>query len=146
MVRRHSGVAGLEEFHLVSSMHEADVGDGIDEFPRVTGHIVGDRVAPELFRLLELLEDLDDLGHLHRAIRLALGRVAQLADPRVPSAGVIPAIRTLLCQAIAGLIELDGKSRIEPLQHRSEIGRHHPAANQDDIGVFNVGGVGHSFG
>ena len=68
-----------------------------------------------------------------------LGAMLKRLDPRL-------SIRTLLCQAIAGLIELDGKPRIEPLQHRPEIGRHHPAANQDDIGIFNVGGGGHLIG
>ena len=94
----HPRVARFEKIHLLLPVHKRDVRQGVHEFFGIINHPVAHRVAPEIFRMLELLENLDGLRHIHLAIRAAIGRVAQLANPRVAGAGVVPAIGTFLRQ------------------------------------------------
>ncbi len=96
MVGRHPGVAGFQEIDLLVAVHKADVGDGIDKLARVVRQAFRHGIAPELLRMLELLENLDDLADIDRPVCLARRRVAQLADAGVPGAGVVPAVRTFL--------------------------------------------------
>ena len=81
--RRPSGRAGrdrrllrLEQRHVGVPLDEADVWHRMDEAPRLARHASGDRVGPELLRVLELLEDFQRAGDVDAAIGLAGGRVA----------------------------------------------------------------------
>ncbi len=141
MVRGHPRISVFEEVHHLPPVDEAQVRHRVDEVLRAAGHAVRNRVAPELLGLLELLEYLDDLAHVHRAVRLAPGRVAQLADAGVARARVVPAVGAFLRQAVGGLVDLEGKRRLQPLEHRAEVRGHDPAADQDDVRIFDVGGV-----
>jgi hypothetical protein len=67
-------------------------------------------VAPELKRLLELLEDIDDLLDLDRAAVVGLGRVADLAYAGVAGAGVVPAVGALEGQLVRRLVDLDAQA------------------------------------
>ena len=73
-------------------MHKTDVLHRIDELPRRVDHAGRDGVRPELERLLELREDIDDLLDLHGAVGFARRRVTQLTDAGVAGAGVVPAV------------------------------------------------------
>ena len=150
MVRRHAGMACFQEIHLLRPVHEADVLDLVDELTGIVRQAVRHGIAPELLGMFELLEDLDDLGDIDRAVRLALRRVAQLADAGVPGAGVVPAVRAFLRQFIRHLINLDLQPGFQALEHRSQVGGHDAAPDHNDIRIINVrrvfqskGRVGH---
>lgn len=96
MVRRHGFVAFFQEIDLIRAVDEAEVCDGVDEFLWIVHHALGDRVAPELAGVFELLEDFDDIGGIDGTIGLALRRVAELADAGVASPGVVPSVRAFL--------------------------------------------------
>ena len=143
MVGGHPSVPRLQEIHLFRAMDKADVRDRVDELPRVAHHAAGHCVAPELLRLLELLEDSNRLGDVDRPVGLARRGVAQLADAGVAGAGVVPAVGAFLRQFLRDLVDLDGEVGLQPLEHGAEVGGHDAAADQDDIGVLDVRGVLH---
>ncbi len=96
--------------------------------------------------MFELLENLDGLADVDGAIRLARGRVAQLANTGVSGAGIVPTVRAFLRQFLGDFVDLNGKGRLQALEHRAQVGGHDAAADQDDIGVLNVGGIFHKSG
>src|SRR5690606_2622879 len=107
---------------------------------------LGHGAGPEEARLLELLEDLDRVGNIHRAVG-GLGRgVAEFADAGVAGAGVVPAVGGFLRELLGHLVNLDAQLRVEALEQGAEVGGHDAAADQDDIGVFDVRGVFHGKG
>ena len=117
--------------------------DRVDELLRVLHHAVGDGVGPELLGMIELLEDFDGLGNVYRAIGLAVRGVAQFADAGMTGARVVPAVGAFLGEFFRDLIDLDGKAGLQALQHGTEIRGHDTAANQDHLGIFNMGRVRH---
>ena len=102
---------------------------GADEFLRVIDQAVARGVAPEIFRLLELLKNLDRLGHIHLAVRAAIRRVAQFANTRVARAGIVPAVGAFCGQLAGDLIKLDLQVRLQIFQHAPQCGAHHAAAD-----------------
>jgi len=104
-------------------------------------HAGGHGVAPKLFGALELLENLDGIGDVDRAVGLAVGRVAEFADAGVAGAGVVPAVGALLGEIIGDLVDLDFEALIEALQSTAEVRGHDAATDQDNIRILDVGGV-----
>ena len=120
------------------AVHEGDVRHGIYEPAGILDHPATHGVAPEIFGLFKLIENLDCLGHIHLAVSAAVGRVAQLANARVPGAGVVPAVGTFLRQLGGDFIELNLQVRLQIFQHAPQRGAHHAAADQNDVRILNV--------
>src|SRR5690349_9744834 len=98
-------------------------------------------MTPELARLLETREDLDRLRDVHgRPGNGRRRRIVEFAKAGVPSAGVVPAVGTLPRKLGRGFVYLDREAGIELLQHRTEMGGHDPATDEDDVG--GLGGHG----
>ena len=109
----HAFVARAEEVHLFLPVHKGNVRHGVHELFRVCNHPAAHGVAPKIFGLLELIENLDRLGHIHFAVIAAIWRVAQLTNTCMASAGVVPTIGTFLRQLGRYLIELNSQVRLQ---------------------------------
>jgi hypothetical protein len=120
MVGGHAGVAGAEVIDPLGAVHEAQVLDGVDELLGIGDHALGDGVGPELAGFFELLEDLDGIADIDRAVGRLRGRVAQLADAGVTGAGVVPAVGTFLGELVGDLVNLDAQAGLQPLEHRPD--------------------------
>ena len=138
MMVRHRGMSGSQKIDLFFAMHKTQVRDGVNKLLRVVHHAGGHGVAPKLLRVLKLLEDLDRFSDVYRSVGLPFRRVAQLANAGVPGPRVVPTVRAFLRQPVSDFIELDGKSRLQTLQHCREMSGHHSAANQDHIWVLDA--------
>ena len=143
MMRAHPLVPRAQEIHLLLPVHKRNVRNGADEFFRVIDQPIARGVAPEIFRLLELLEYLNRLGHIDLAVVSAVRGVAQFADTGMAGAGVVPAVGTLLRQLVRDLVQLNLQVGLKILQYRTERGAHDAAANQDHIRIFNVLSAAH---
>ena len=143
MMRAHPLVSRAQEVHLFLPVHKRNVRHGADEFLRVIDQAVAHGVAPEIFRLLELLKNLDRLGHIDLAVIAAVRGVAQFANSGMAGAGVVPTVGTLLRQLLSDLVQLNLQVGLKILQYRTERGAHDAAANQDHIRIFNVLSAAH---
>src|SRR5262245_61478834 len=106
----------------------------MDEGLRVRDRALLHQVGPELAREVELDVDLERLGNVDAAIA-ALGRVVELAQRRVPGAGIVPGIGALLGRAVERLDHFDVQGRLELLEKHRQGGAHDAGADEDDIGL-----------
>ena len=136
-MRRHPSVASIEKINLFRAIDETDVSHLIDEVAGTVDHSLAESVGPELFRLLELLKDLNRLCNINCSIRLTAGRIAEFTNARMPRASIVPAVRTFLGDFVRHLVELNSQIRLEPLDHGCKRCRHNAASDQDDIGIVD---------
>ena len=76
----------------------------VDELLRIINQSVANCIAPEVFRLLELLKNLDRLGNVDLTVLPNIGSVAQFADAGMSRTGVVPTVGALLRQILGNLI------------------------------------------
>lgn len=138
-MRHHAPMPRLEVVNPLRPVHETEVGNRVDKILRPVDHARRHRISPELARALELLENLDRVGHIHRPVRRLRRRIAKFTNTGVARAGIVPTIGSLLRQPLRHLINLDAQGRIKPLEQSAQIGGHDAAADQHDIRIFNMG-------
>ena len=112
-----------------------------NEVGRARGESVGDGVAPELARLLEAREDLDGLGDIDgRARSGGRRRVVEFAETGVTGAGVVPTVGAFAGELVGRFVDVNGETRVEPLEHHAEMRGHDAATDEENVGG---GGCGH---
>src|ERR1700746_1018112 len=89
------GMSLLEEGDVVGAVHEAQMGNGMDEgFRRPYGARLHE-VGPELAREVELDVDIERLRDVDASVAAGRG-VVQLTERGVAGAGVVPGARAFL--------------------------------------------------
>ena len=129
---------------MLLSVDKANVRHWVDEILEVFNHASAGRMPPKLFRMFELMENFDGLADLDFAIRTAVWRIAKFANTGVPGAGIVPAIRCFFAESFSHFVKLNTQLWIQFLKHRAECGRHDAAADQYDVGIFDVVGTFHN--
>ena len=134
MMRGQRRISLLEKRHVGGSAHEAHVWNRMDEGLRVCDRPLPHEVGPELAGQIELHVDVQRLRNVDAAIA-ALGRVVELAQRRVPGAGVVPAVGALLGGILEILENFDPQRGLKLFQEHRQGGAHDAGADEDDIGL-----------
>ena len=143
VVGLHALEARFEEVDLLLPVDEAEVGDGVDALAAIFENASARGVSPELLGVLKLLEDLEGFGHFDLAVGAVVGGVAQLANARVSSAGIVPAIRGFLAKRLGHLVELNFEGGVQLFEHGAQGGGHNAATDENDVWVFDGFGSFH---
>jgi hypothetical protein len=128
---RECRMAFPEEAHIRGALHEAHMRHRMDERSRIH-HALAHQVGPELARQIELDVDFQRLGNVDAAVGAFRG-VVELAQRRVPGAGIVPGIRALERGPIERLEDLDAERRLELLEKRRERRAHDARADENDV-------------
>ena len=99
--------ARAQKVDLFLSVDKAKVGDRVNKILEIFDHAGAGRMPPELFRVFELMENLDGLADFDFAVRTAVWRVAKFANTGVPSAGIVPAIGCFFAKFFSHFVELN---------------------------------------
>lgn len=117
--------------------HETRVRDRGHEAP-IGQHAVLHGIRPELAGHLELLVDAHRFGDVDGAVG-ALRGVVELAQRRMPGAGVVPRAAALGGDRVQALDEGHRPIRLQPPQQHAQCGAHDARAHQHDV---RAGGPG----
>ena len=114
-------------------MYKTKVWNRGDELGGGSDHAFPHGGSPELEGLLELFKYLKGLIDFHFTIGAAIRRVAEFAKSGMSGSGIMPAVGGLIGEVFSNFVKMNFQRRIELLEQGSEVGRHDPAANQNDI-------------
>ena len=131
-MRGQRGVSLFEKSHVGGAVHKTHMRAGMDERPRVRDRPLGHEVGPQLPREVELDVDVERLRDVDAAVA-PFRRVVELAQCRVPGAGIVPGVGTLLRRAVQRLENFEVERGLELLEEHRQRGAHDPRADQDDI-------------
>src|SRR4051812_27196411 len=115
----------------------------IDERPGVGQQPPRYAMAPELFRLFELLKYFDGLGDIDRSISATVWGITQFTDPGMAGASIVPSVGAFVRQFAVRFVKMDAQARPKLLQQSTQVGAHDAAADQHNVGTVSEGKSGH---
>ena len=77
---------------MLLSVYEAEMRYWVDEFFDFVDHTSACRVAPELFRVLKLVKNLECFTNINFSIRSVVRSVAEFAKACMTSARIVPSV------------------------------------------------------
>ena len=86
--------------------------DWVNEFFDFVDHASASCVAPELFRVLELVKNLERLTDINFSIRSVVRSVAEFAKACMTSARVVPSVGGFFAKLLGHLEELNAQRRV----------------------------------